>query len=152
MFRLKYFIYMLSINLLSIVSSFAGVKISCLQKANTQLEMNRYAGASYQLADAELNRVYKLIRRQYKKNPKFLAKLVISQRAWIKLRDANMEMHFPAVNKRLEYGSVYPMCSSLVEKKIVLQRIIYLKQWLKGVEEGDVCSGSIKLSTEAQLK
>ncbi|VAW72362.1 hypothetical protein MNBD_GAMMA12-1750 [hydrothermal vent metagenome] len=152
MSRVKYKVYVLVINVLFVVSGFAGTKGSCLQVAKTQLEMNQCAGTSYKLVDTELNRVYKLIRQQYKKNPQFLAKLKISQLAWIKLRDANMNMQFPAKNKRLEYGSVYPMCSSLVEKKIVLRRIVYLKQWLKGVEEGDVCSGSIKLSTETQTK
>jgi len=56
-------------------------------------------------------------------------------------------MMYPASDKQLVYGSVYSMCSSFVEKKLTLQRIAFLKQWLKGTEEGEVCGGSIGRST-----
>jgi uncharacterized protein YecT (DUF1311 family) len=116
---------------------------ACLAKADTQSEMNRCEGVNYEKADAELNRVYKLIQKVYKDQNEFLSKLKISQRMWLKLRDADMEMHFPDANNQNKYGSVYPMCHAGFSTAMTLQRIAYLKQWLTGTEEGDVCAGSI---------
>ncbi|HED33095.1 MAG TPA: DUF1311 domain-containing protein [Gammaproteobacteria bacterium] len=117
---------------------------SCLEKANTQSEMNHCKGISFEKADAELNRVYKLIRKVYKNDKEFLSGLKKSQLIWIKLRDADMEMRFPSESEQYQYGSAFPMCHSVIEKTLTLQRIEYLKQWLEGIEEGDVCSRSIK--------
>jgi len=116
----------------------------CLENAVTQSEMNHCEGVNFDKADAELNRVYKLIRKVYKDDKEFLSKLKKSQLAWIKSRDADMEMRFPLEDKQSQYGSVFPMCNSIIEITLTLQRIEYLKQWLEGIEEGDVCSGSIK--------
>lgn len=117
---------------------------SCLKTAKTQLDMNRCTGLDYQAADNELNRAYKQILKVYSGEKKFLNKLKESQRAWIKLRDADLEMMYPEENKRVQYGSAYPMCVIGLNTKITLQRIEYLKGWLAGIEEGDVCAGSIK--------
>ncbi len=117
---------------------------SCLESAFTQLEMNACTGINYQKADQELNRVYSEIRKAYADDPKFLEKMKSSQKVWIKLRNADVEMYFPLEDKPQHYGSVYPMCASEVKTKITLQRIEFLKQWLKGSGEGDICSGSIR--------
>ena len=57
-------------------------------------------------------------------------------------------MKFPHENKKLQYGSVYPMCASNLKTSLTLLRIIYLKQWLEGVAEGNVCAGSLGLSSD----
>lgn len=110
----------------------------------TQSEINHCHGLDFEKADSELNRVYKLIQLVYSDNEEFLIKLKKSQRIWIQLRDSNHEMIFPLEEKRNEYGSVYPACSLGVNTTQTLERIEFLKQWLTGIEEGDVCSGSIK--------
>ena len=115
----------------------------CLENAKSQSGMNRCEGINLEKADAELNRVYKLIQKAYKNDVAFLSKLKKSQRIWLKLRDADMEMRFPPADERHQYGSVFPMCHAAIETTLILQRVEYLKQWLVGVEEGDVCSGSI---------
>jgi len=119
-------------------------EVGCIEKAYTQQEMNSCAGLDYESADSELNRVYNEIKRVYSDEPEFLEKMKSSQLAWIKLRDADLEMYFPKEKKRFEYGSVFPMCASGIKTRITIQRIEFLKQWLKGVEEGDVCSGSVR--------
>ncbi|AZG74781.1 lysozyme inhibitor LprI family protein [Shewanella livingstonensis] len=116
----------------------------CLEKAQTQREMTLCQGVNLTKADAELNRVYNLIRKVYADDKEFLSKLKASQLAWIKLRDADLEMSFPLADKQLQYGSIYRMCAMGIETKQTLQRVEYLKKWLAGVKEGDVCSGSIK--------
>ena len=122
----------------------------CLEQAQTQSAMNSCQNLDFKQADAELNRVYQQLQLVYQDNPQFLAKLKQSQRTWIKLRDADLAMRFPAENTAFEYGSVYPMCYAAVATELTTQRISFLKQWLSGIEEGDVCSGSVK--TPAQLE
>jgi len=125
-------------------SLFAQQGNSCLQDAFTQSEMTRCEGMNFATADAELNRVYSLIRKIYKDDDEFISKLKSSQLAWIKLRDADLEMMYPLEDKQLQYGSAYPMCASGFVTTLTLQRVEYLKKWLVGIGEGDVCSGSIK--------
>ena len=129
-------------------STFGDEANTCLEKAFTQSEMNNCHGIDFKKADTELNSVYKLIQLAYSDNEEFLIKLKKSQRIWIQLRDANIEMAFPLKDKRYEYGSVYPTCSLGMKTDETLERVEFLKQWLIGIEEGDVCSGSVKRPTD----
>lgn len=128
---------------------------SCLQKARTQLESNECSNIQYKEADAELNRVYNLIKKLYKDDKVFLEKLKISQRCWIKLRDADIDLQFPEEDKQKIYGSIFPMCASDLMTELTLQRVFFLKRWVTGAKEGDVCSGSImhcSIIEESQYK
>jgi len=115
---------------------------SCIETASSQRAMNQCAIESYRKADAELNRIYLKIKALYKDDKLFLEKLKTAQQAWIKLRDADLSLKFPHREKPNYYGSVFPMCEAIFETKLTLERIRFLKQWLTGAEEGDVCSGS----------
>ena len=55
-------------------------------------------------------------------------------------------MKFPAENKQAEYGSVYSMCASEFLKELTEERIEKLQVWLKGIEEEEICSGSVKIN------
>lgn len=112
--------------------------------AQTQLEMNEEANEAYKKADKELNAVFNKTLQEYQSDAKFIAKLRASQRAWIKFRDAEVEAQFPETDKRGQYGSVYPMCWSMALTDLTKERIKKLRVWLDGVEEADVCAGSIK--------
>lgn len=41
------------------------------------------------------------------------------------------------------YGSFQPVCRAQYLKELTDDRIKTLQQWLNGVEEGDICSGSV---------
>lgn len=116
----------------------------CYKKAFTQQELNFCSQSDYKAADAELNRVYQQLQQMYKDDPLFLDKLKVSQRAWIKFRDAAFDMKYPHKEESSYYGSSFPLCSGGYLTEITLNRIFQLKTWLKGIEEGDVCSGSVK--------
>ncbi|WP_024769493.1 lysozyme inhibitor LprI family protein [Aquimarina macrocephali] len=122
---------------------FLTFKLTCFSQ--TQSEMNKDANNEYQKADIELNEVYQNILTEYKSDTIFIDRLKKTQRIWISYRDAELEMKFPVKNKQTEYGSVYPMCVSYFLKELTEERIEKLKVWLIGVEEGDVCSGSVKI-------
>ena len=147
--RFLLFLLMFSIPLLS-WSGDKRVLSQCYENAYTQKELNQCSGIDYKTADAELNRVYKLIRKIYKDDARFLKKMKVAQRNWIKFRDAQFEMMFPDKNKTSFYGSVFPMCAGIYKARLTLERVVQLKQWLKGVEEGDVCAGSLKRPYDIQ--
>jgi len=110
--------------------------------------MNKTANAEYIKVDSELNSIYQKILTEYKSDTVFIDLLKKTQRIWITYRNAELEMKFPAENKQLEYGSVYPMCVSIFIKELTEERIEKLKIWVSGTEEGDVCNGSVKIIEE----
>ncbi|MCP4439881.1 MAG: DUF1311 domain-containing protein [Aureispira sp.] len=128
-------------NQIIMIFLFAAITMSSF--AQTQTEMNQTAGEKYSIADKELNRVYQQILVDYKKDVNFIKNLKISQRLWIKFRDAELEMKYPESDKRAFYGSMYSMCAAGYLSKITKQRTETLKKWLEPIEEGEGCSGSI---------
>ena len=112
--------------------------------AQTQIEMNMEAYENYKKSDDELNKVYKKILKKYKDDQVFLDKLKLAQRAWIKFRDAHVESIYPEEDKQLHYGSVLPLCYNLQLQALTEERTAQLKVWLDGIEDGDVCTGSVK--------
>jgi uncharacterized protein YecT (DUF1311 family) len=110
--------------------------------AQTQLELNKKAQDDFSKADNELNIVFKKISTEYKDDTLFIKNLKAAQKIWIQFRDAEMKMKFPDAN---EYGSVLPMCWSMYKEQLTRDRIKTLNEWLNGVPEGDVCSGSAKI-------
>jgi len=114
--------------------------------SQSQSELNQIANIGYKKADIELNDVYKKILTEYKTDSIFIDRVKKTQRIWISYRDAELEMKFPAENKQAEYGSVYSMCASEFLKELTEERIEKLQVWLKGIEEEEICSGSVKIN------
>ena len=108
----------------------------------TQGELNFEARRDYQSADSTLKSVYRSILKTYSTDTLFIKKLKIAQRLWIKFRDAEVKMKYPDGDS---YGSVQPLCVSLYLASLTNDRIKTLQTWLDGIEEGDVCSGSVKV-------
>ena len=105
----------------------------------TQADMNLKAADDYKQVDQELNSVYQKIQSKYKKNPTFLNKLKTSQQAWLKLRDARVNEHFPlepGEQGRQIYGSGYDLCISKLMTKITQERIVQLNAWLQYLPKG----------------
>lgn len=121
------------------------LSFSLVSFSQTQMEMNQDAHLAYQKADKELNRVYQAILTEYKSEPLFIERLKVAQRLWINFRDAELDMRFPKTDKGYNYGSVYPMCVSLILKEMTEERTKKLMVWLEGIEEGEMCLGSIKM-------
>ena len=109
----------------------------------TQADLNNKAKSEYEKTDKELNQVYQKILQDYKSDTVFVKSMKEAQRQWVKFRDAQVKMKYPPYKDADE--SVLPMCRNYYLKELTTNRIKELKQWIDGVEEGDVCSGSIKL-------
>ena len=112
--------------------------------AQTQLEMNTEAGNSFLKADKELNSTYNKILKEYKSDTVFIKNLKTAQNIWIKFRDAEMEMKYPD-REPSYYGSIQPVCRYTYLEELTKKRTKELKIWLTGIEEGDCCSGSVKM-------
>ena len=113
-------------------------------RAQSQAELNREACAQYKVADDELNRTYALVLKEYKADAAFVESMRAAQRAWLAYRDAHLEAMYPGRDKGLTYGSAYPMCRCYVLAEVTRERTAVLQRWVTGLEEGDVCAGSIR--------
>jgi len=111
--------------------------------AQTQVELNEQEHKRYLKTDSELNSIYQNILKEYASDTAFVKNLKVSQKLWIQFRDAEMKMKYPDREPGY-YGSVQPMCWSIYLTQLTEDRIKTLKQWLDGIEEGDVCAGSTK--------
>lgn len=116
--------------------------------SQTQSEMNEEICEDMLKVEKELENVVKKIRKKYYNDTLFLTKLEMSQKRWIKYRESQIELKFPAEDKQLEYGSLYPICYCLEKIMITEQRIRYLEMWVNGVIEGNVCPGSVLKENE----
>lgn len=104
------------------------------EDAMSQVEMTACADQDYQKADAELNKVYKELQKQYKGEALFLANLKKAQQAWIKFKDAEVDAHFPLApdaDAYVEYGTMYPMSVSLLLTTLTQGRTKQLKELLE---------------------
>ncbi len=110
----------------------------------SQEEMISDATTNYQNADKELNSVYQKILKTYSSDIVFIKNFKNAQRIWVQFRDAEMKAKYPEREEGY-YGSVQPMCLSIYMTDLTKERTKKLKIWLTGIEEGDVCSGSVKI-------
>ncbi len=114
----------------------------CFNTAQTQQDLNKSAGNDSAKAERELNATYQGILKKYADDPAFIRRLRIAQRAWLKFRDAQLEIRFPPSDLA---GSAQPMCHASYEAELTQARTRELKVWLDGIEEGDVCAGTIMI-------
>jgi uncharacterized protein YecT (DUF1311 family) len=110
----------------------------------SQRDMNDSAASNYEKADKELNAVYHQILKEYRSDTVFIRNLKNAQQLWVLFRDAEMKAKFPE-SPDVYYGSALPMCWSMELESLTQERTQKLKVWIDGIEEGDVCSGSVKM-------
>jgi uncharacterized protein YecT (DUF1311 family) len=117
-----------------------------VSSAQTQFELNDQMGRDLQDAETAMAATLTSIQRLYAEDAQFLHCLAESQRAWEVYRDRQLAMIFPYKDDPKEgYGTVFPMCWAIWKARLTMQRITELKQWVDGIEEGDVCLGSIRV-------
>jgi uncharacterized protein YecT (DUF1311 family) len=123
--------------------SVASVQASFSENSQTQLQINDAACAEYKQAERELNRVYLKIVSDYRRDPVFIKAIKKAQLAWLHYRDAHVDSIYPGAAS--QYGSVSTMCRCGSLTEITKERTQTLNRWLEGVEEGDVCAGSVRV-------
>ncbi len=98
----------------------------CNDEAKTQVAMNACASDEAARADAQLNDVYRTL-LQKTTDTTAASKIRFAERAWIAYRDAYIDARYPAENKQVEYGSVYPMEIDLLRAKLTRIQIAALQ-------------------------
>lgn len=109
----------------------------------SQGDMNKEADLDFRKADKELNLVYQKVLKEYAGDKLFVKNLKNAQRLWVQLRDAEMLAKYPETDSHA-YGSAHPMCWSMYLTELTQERIKRLKVWVNGLDEGDICNGSVK--------
>jgi len=112
--------------------------------SQTQFEMNQDIKKDYEKANKELNDVYNKLLTEYKEDIAFIKNIKTAQRLWIQFRDAEMKAKYPDREPGY-YGSIQPLCWYSYLTGLTTERTNTLKTWLTGIEEGDVCSGSVNM-------
>ncbi len=115
----------LSSTLIAIPAQSQEPAIDC-KAAKTQMAMNYCAYQDFKAADAELNQVYRQLRKSYKGMAQD-RQLVDAQLVWIKFRDADCK--FSA--DRFKGGSIAPLIYSGCQTNLTKQRIESLKTYLE---------------------
>jgi uncharacterized protein YecT (DUF1311 family) len=105
--------------------------IKC-KEDGTQIEMNQCAYEDFQEADKALNTAYKNLRAKHKANKLYINNLKTSQRLWIKFRDTELALIFTCEdeNKRICFGSMYPLLYNAAKAEITRQRTQTLQRYL----------------------
>jgi uncharacterized protein YecT (DUF1311 family) len=93
--------------------------------AQTQAEMNQTAAQGYYKADAELNKVYKVLMSKLDEKGKAL--LIKAENDWIKYRDSHCKFEASFY----EGGSMQPMIYSSCLESVTMNRIKELKEAIK---------------------
>jgi uncharacterized protein YecT (DUF1311 family) len=93
--------------------------------SQTQMEMNQTAAQGYYKADAELNKVYKVLMSKLDEKGKSL--LIKAENDWIKYRDSHCKFEASFY----EGGSMQPMIYSSCLESETINRIKELKEAIK---------------------
>ena len=96
------------------------------------------------ITNQSLDSVMTIIETDYHTDQEFLIKLKSSQIKWSESVLADLDMRFP-ISDKTEYGSVYPTCYKFEIDKAIATRIEFLNEWIEGVQEGNVCAGSVRV-------
>jgi len=80
-----------------------------MDKAHAQAELDSCASDEAKRADSELNSVYQQLLAKAKSTPGATEKVKAAEKAWLQFRDAYIAAMFPADDKQMNYGTMYPM-------------------------------------------
>jgi uncharacterized protein YecT (DUF1311 family) len=116
-------------------------------EAQTQGDLNEQTAAEFHAADKELNSIYQKILEEYVDDEAFIANLKEAQRCWIAFRDAQLKMKYPDREPGY-YGSILPSCEAMYLAELTQERIKTLQVWIDGVQEGDVCAGTVRIKPQ----
>lgn len=95
--------------------------------------------------EGQLIQVYNEVLVLYRQDSAFTKKLEVAQDRWLAYRDAHLEALYPASDKSVAYGSIYPSCYRSEMERLARQRIEELMRWVEGRSEGELCGGSIRM-------
>jgi uncharacterized protein YecT (DUF1311 family) len=69
--------------------------------------------------------------QEFTSQPEALAKIKAAERAWIAYRDAYIKATYPAKDKGIEYGSIYPLEVTLLRARLTQRQVTALEDMLQ---------------------
>lgn len=118
---------------------------NCWDTAVTQRDLADCAARDMDAAEMQMNTLYAIVLDKFRGDPKTLAKIRAAQQAWLAFREAHVAAIYPKADTpdaQYEYGSSLSMCMASVAADLTGPRIAQLRDWVDGIEEGDICAGS----------
>jgi uncharacterized protein YecT (DUF1311 family) len=112
----------------------------CMDKAETQFELNKCAGDDAGRAQQEMEAAHAELLKLAADDPGAVKKLKAAQTAWLAYMDAHIEEIYPSEDPHY-YGSVHPMCIANIRADLMRQRTKMLRKIMEH-EEGEVCGYS----------
>ena len=110
---------------LTLASDYSARYDSCLDSANSTLDITGCIHEEYQAQDARLNQAYRTLSSQLDKDNRH--SLLTAQRLWIKFRDANCTMY-----ARLTGGSIDRINSAECQLRMTSERAGELERAWRG--------------------
>jgi uncharacterized protein YecT (DUF1311 family) len=106
----------------------------CNKSAKTQLALDMCASSELALRNKQMQSVYSGILSRAAGQPATLAKVKAMQNDWLAYVTAYLDALYPAANKQLEYGSIYPMEFALARSALVQRHIVDLQGLLANLK------------------
>jgi uncharacterized protein YecT (DUF1311 family) len=103
----------------------------CLDGAATQAEITKCASEEAHRADNELNDVYQRLQAAVRAKPAFVEKVRAQERVWVAYRDAYIAAMYPAEDKQVAYGTIYPSQVNFLRAKLTRRQADALRNLLK---------------------
>lgn len=126
-----------SVLIVSLLMLFGGSVV-----AESQMDLNKAACDQLKKSDDLLNKTYQQVLQKYKDDKAFITQFVNTQKKWIQFKDAYVaSMYLPEQSD--SYGSALTMCQCNFIDRITQDRLKQLQVWVDGIEEGDVCVGTV---------
>jgi uncharacterized protein YecT (DUF1311 family) len=100
----------------------------------TQFALDTCAGNELALRNKQMQSVYSAILSRAAGQPATLAKIKAAQNAWLAYVAAYLDALYPASNKPVEYGSIYPMEFALARSALVQRHIVDLQALLANLK------------------
>src|SRR5579862_220506 len=110
--------------------------VSCMSNARPQAAMTECAGQEAKRAQAEVDKAYAdLIKNAGASSvPGAVSKIQTAEAAWNAYRAAYLEARFPAEDKQLEYGSMYPMDADILLAEMTREHAAILREMGRGAK------------------
>ncbi len=130
------------------LSSLYSQRVQSLSPIAMQLQYAIYGSLAKQ-ASATLKDMYRIIISKYSDDKLFISAFQAANTAWLDYQKAQLTAMFPQSSTKLFDGT--SMNANDYLGALEMQRITELRDWTSGIEEGDVCSGSVKTPEELSL-
>lgn len=121
-------------------------RIQSLTPPAISLQIELQHGSGSNQISTKLKNMYRAISDKYSDDKLFISYFQSADMAWEQYENAQLAAMFPHGPNKLFDGT--SMSADDYLDALQMQRIAELKDWTSGIEEGDVCSGSVKTPEE----